>query len=639
MAFTKFVQTPNYKNDQHTYKIELYIDDANPPTLRTMETTGDYKITRGNSSPEHKYEPIVTTYVDVQFIDKDGFLQSILESKQDHQLKCMILEDTVEIFSGFITANRLKRKFLNELETISIRVYDGFNYLKTFTDFSQLPQGKQSVSTLFNTLVNKLGLNRNLVIAIQTYPATTTSPIRPADFIGFDVSEYRTIKADATYYDLLVDLLKSLTCQLVSANGEFWIRQIPTYISGTLYFQRMYPNGSSDYSTSSWTFSSLNNHLAIDPKKFSINNIDKIIFKHSVKKDDANKFLQRKKKLDWVNPFFKEGVTGWTSTGGSLIVKENSVIVAPSWSLYQLSSIIKSGEEIEILISSTIVEWLQSGVELRNIPLFSISVCDLEANPVEIFYYDFNTNAWVSSQFIYLAGFLPEYVRYPGTSTITWVAGYYKLTVQKSISATIPTFTRGYGKIRVELLGGLANPYWNKFKNISAQHNYCIVRLKEDASEADNTYPSEERYVCKIIESLKSSTLETLFSDNDPYIPISFYDLTDSYIDVDGSTIFNKTESWTPGNLPLLQILSQSIIDSDANNLSGYDVTFNTYPSNKPSFINRVSANYEGLGSKIFLPVYEERFLLGNTCRMILLEHVRKSPTREFYSEYVFSDQ
>ncbi|KKP28290.1 MAG: hypothetical protein UR18_C0006G0002 [Candidatus Nomurabacteria bacterium GW2011_GWE2_31_40] len=646
MAFTKFVETPLYYNTEHNYKVELYIDDAAPPALRTMQTTGDYKITRGNASPAHKYEPIANTFADIQFIDEAGFLQGIIESKPDHLLKCRIIEDgTTEVFAGFITANRLKRKFLQELETISIRAYDGFNYLKTFTDFTLLPQGKQPISNMLMAILNKLNLNRNLWLSIQTYPTTTTTPIKPADFIGFDVADYSLLNDDATYYDLLVDLLKSLTCQLTSDSGDFWIRQIPTFVSGTLYFQKVnYSTGASDYSTSSVTFSSLTSHLAEAPKKFSMKSIDKISFIQSVKKDDAVKFMQRKKYLTWVNPFFKDGVNGWTQYGAAGIF-DNCVHVYPTNSLEQLSSYITCGEEIEILFSSTVVQWINSISEnMYDIPLVRLIALETGSDADEVKYYNFQTDTWDNS---FLGNDAKvdlevETPKYPGALVKSLgIPNYYMKTLVKNISTTMPNFTNGKGSIWIVLLGGTASPN-SKPKNITAQHNYAIVRYKETVADNNNPFPTEERHICSISVPKNLSEINVKFNDTDPYIPLSFYDMNDSYWEgASGGTTYVKTVFWTPGTLPLMQLLSQNILESDANNLTGFDVVFNTMPGSKPMFYNRVSANYEGLGAKIYLPVYEERYLLGTDykVRMVLIEHERKTVTKTYTNEYVFSDE
>lgn len=643
MAFTKFVETPLYYNTEHNYKVELYIDDAAPPTLRTMQTNGNYKITRGNASPAHKYEPIINTFADIHFIDEDGFLQGIIESKPDHLLKCKIIEDgTTEVFAGFITSNRLKREFLHELEIISIRAYDGFNYLKTFTDFSLLPQGKQKVSALFMALLNKLNLSRNLWLSIQTYPTTSTTPIRPADFIGFDVADYSLIKADATYYDLLVDLLKSLTCQLVSDSGDFWIRQIPTFVSGTLYFQKVnYSTGASDYSTSSATFSSLTSHLADAPKKFSINSIDKISFTQSIKKDDAVKFMRRKKYLTWINPFFKDGITGWGYVSGVTILKD-CIQISPGNSVWQYSSNIAANAEIEIKFSSTVVLWLwNTGDDMYSIPLVRIKAVEVDDNPIETYYYNIVTGTWSTSPQTATIDLLIEIPQYPGILIKSGgISDYYKTTLMKSISTTMPNFSSGKGQIIIELYGGSTSP--NNFpKDITAQHNYALLRYKETAEEQADSFPTELRNICSISSPKNLQEIDVLFNDRDPYAALSFVDMNDYYNENDGNIYFQKTVFWTPGTVSLMQCLSQFIIESDANNLTGFDVVFNATPGSKPSFVSRVSANYEGLGAKIYLPVYEERYLLGTDykVRMVLIEHERKTVTKTYTNEYVFSDE
>lgn len=659
MAFVKFAENTtraaNTGDMETLWKVELYLDGT-PPSLKTVHRHGGIKLVRGNASPKNKWEStIVPTYLEMSFVDEDAFIQNVVEANPDYKLMAIVYKDSSVFFKGFITSKRTKRKFKEELNIYSIKVYDGFNRLKDFNDFSALSSGEQPISTLLYEILSELPFESYIRIIMGAYPKTTVTPVRPADFIGFDVSDWLTLKDEtATYYDLLIDILTATGMQIFSHANIFFIRQIALLEDATVYVQLINSSGVSSYSTANYTVTRTLDNLAKDPLKYSVEGIDEVTLITAIDEDANERLLQktnsqisweymnRKGILTWKNPFFKSGITGWYYTG-SHEVKKNSVVIDPYGLVWQVSGEIESSIEVEVIISTTVVRWMQSGGDAGDVPLYRIKAqyAGLDSDPPSQIYWLDNydtTLSWSTSQKerkIYLTPEIPEY---PGVLVKGFIAKYYRKTVVDRWTFSMPVFTpSNKGKIVIELLGGLA-PVHNKPQEITAQHNYCVVKLKDSEDKINDTFPDNLQFSCKISDAKNKLEVAIPFCDEDPYLPVCFRDMNSGFNWIDGNYYQYKTQLWSPGDKPLLQLLSEKIIEFDSGSIDAYDVIFNNLPTSWTDFYDLVKANFDGNGETVFLPVYEERLLESHTSRMILIEHKRKTPTKTSDFEYVFGD-
>lgn len=643
MAFTKIAETPLYKNDRVTHKVEIYLDDPAPPSLKIIKTTGDYKITRGNSNPSHKYQTIINANVSIDIVDENEWLKNIIETHQDHEFKIIVYRDGYPFFKGLITTNRSKNKFLNDLNVLNVKGYDGFARLKSFTDFSFLPTGKIKLSELCRLILNKLNLENNLYFIMGAYPTTIVTPIKPADFIGIDVEEWLIVNKDVTLYDLLTEALSNSGLQLHSERDLFYLRQIVFCEDATAYFQNVnWSTGSQTYGTANFTVTRSLSDIQKDPVKYSLNPIDEIIFEYGIKNDIDTQFLDRRKYLFWKNPNFKQGLTGWSVSGGSVTVMKDSIQISPSATVLQTSGAIANGKEFDLSFSFNGIRYMTNGGhEISDVDLVEVIAIPPTG---EWMYWNFNSNIWQTGSapgyHRYQFSWLAELAIYPlgGLPKAGYVNKYYLKTIEEKISLTYPTFSAGYGTIRV-ILFGCATPAFNYPFEISSQFNYCVVKLKEDAGR-QQTAPNNLQINCKNSAPKYSQKINCTFHDNDPYLRLSFYDINNSF-NLPGSAgvDYEETIQWTPGSKALVQILSERIIDFDAEQIKAFDLKFNNKASAFTEFHELPKMNLDGKGESVYLPVYEERLLMSNTARFILIEHKRKSITKTFRAEYFFNNQ
>jgi hypothetical protein len=658
MAWTKFAETPiDYSaysgTTQTEWKVELYLDGS-PPALKTIQKHGKIKLVRGNASPKDKWTDLVaSTYAEVSLIDEEGFVQDVVEANPDYKLMAKIYKNSDVHFKGFITSTRTKRKFKDELNVYSIKVYDGFNRLKDFSDFTELSTGRAAISTLFYEILGKLNLSMGVYIMMGAYPKTTATPIRPSTFVGFDVDEWLTLKKeDVNYYDLLMDILLANGMQIFSALESFTIRQIAFIEDANIYYHAISSAGSSLYGTVNPTVTRSMEHLGLDPLKYTINGIDEVTFDTPID-EDANTLLQqktlsklkweylsRKGIVKWDNGFFKKGLEGWT-LDGTAEVKRNSIVVAPGSKIFQASGIIERQIQVEVTIAMTIIAWMDSlGDGYSDIPLYRIKTIN-STTPSEVWWltgYD-GTLDYSDSEVTRTTNLFPEIPEYPNVFVKGVIPKYYKKTIVEKWKFPFTYFLQPgeYGTLVVELLGGSTLDH-SKPMQVTAQHNYCVVKLLQEDEVLEDVFPKNLRFNCKINSPKNSLEIEIPFGDEDPYLPVALYNMNDSFAWIDGNTYQRKTQLWTPGDKPIRQLMAERIVEFDTGSIAAYDVIFNNLPASWTDFYNTVKANFDGNGETVFLPVYEERILESHTSRMILVEHKRKAPTKTTDFEYIFGD-
>jgi len=629
MAFTKFVQTADHESaDGNTYKIELFIDSGSPPTLRTLDFKGLPTITTGKSSTKTKFDFIKSSKAEIVFHDQDRWLYDILVDSDDLILKGIIYQNSTAIFTGLVTAQLQKTPFTESLNLVTVTIYDGITRLKEYDDITALPSGKASLTDIFRGILDSLGYYLYIDVYMNVYPYPSSGSKAP-DLIGIELADFFAIKEDLTYYDILEYICKTLQFSFFQENNV-WVFQHLTSMAGSPKKTRIDLAGSTTYSTSSVETTFALEDVAYRPPKFNVPKIDTILIK--VPAVDAGNYKQesikRRENLLWLNPLFKEGSTGWT-VSGTATFKTNSVQVQPGSLVFQMSEAIDSGQKVEVLLNATMIHYMIDDKDaVFWTPLFSIW-CYEDTDPLSVArYWNFSTQTWevfYDPNVIYYAGSIDPRREDPSGAYIEeYVSRNFEVTAEFTIPA-FPTVQRG--RIEVHLAGG-ATPNQTKPFNISAQHNYAILRLKY-TNDVEKVAPQYLRVEASTSASMnKVQEIEIPFHDEDAYVRLHFWNMYNSL----------KTVNWYPDIAPLLDRLSIDTLRFNYDTKNGLDLVY--LHTKEMKMINLHRSSIAGDGTLNYLPVFKEWDLLKGRRRFILIEHNKNtSITVNSDMEYVFSDE
>jgi len=635
MAFGLIYYTQTVDHDHGAYKINIYQNIGETEAEEIM-LQSDITLVRGSSSVKNKYDNLhLPTYVEFVLWDENKTIYDLLKDEDETEFKIEVVKDSTTIFTGFpsVMLDRTKLNVDNPL--VRIRAYDGLKRLKDFKA-KELTLGVQPMGDVLIEIINQLGFGSTIAHYGKLRQGIDTT--KASHYIGsmrIYVEDYlATGGIDLDCYELLMHICKQHHWQIFQFENEFILRQIETYehvqsiLLNGIYLEKITSAGV--YSNNSGNKLDMDKAVALsnfvgDPFTFKYDKIDQFTIKHNCyNPDDVPALKEETEQLTWVNGFFKEGSTGWTTISGSPVYREDGVEVPYGAQIDQTSGNLLSGEKIIIKVSSTVVRMILSLPQtIQN--YYDNKMCMIKyLGSSTTYWWNFIDQRWDAyNDNRHIRG-EPMLGYYDGG----YLKRYDRITIEVDIDTTLPAEN---GNIVIQLYGGKAATGNNYPFEKTAFHNFAYVRKKnENASEYSS--PNELRYVCGIASPKQKRTEEILFADYNPYTGVTLWKRN---YDPPYDEYLKPLDDYFPDGDFLIETLVKRALKFNRKT-KGFDV--NIKPGFALDFMDVVEGDLDGDGTTWFLIMYEKTELIKDHKRFVMLEHNNQSPSTTYHTEFVFPD-
>lgn len=649
MAWEKIAETNSHTELHDTWKFELYQDvDSEPASINTIILNTDFKLRRGNPSAKNKFQRILNTVVDFQVLDMDKYLIDVLRSGTEYEFKGVILKNGSTYFAGYITLMLDKLLYKRENLDVGIKVYDGLNRLKEFTDLTQIGTDRISLKEIVRTIFNALNLNLDINAYQNIFTGSDESDpdARALWLTYFKMEDFiNTLGKTASYYELLTTLADMFDWNVFQENGVWVLRQnasvkhvTNTAIDGIWKETVVYSNGNYDSTKVDLDSAIDNDDLRADPISFEFNKLDKVELTMQTHSSGQKEKMQNEvDHYGWTNPFFLLGNQGWTTNNGSPDYREDSVYMDSGDEIQQESSSIPYGWEVNIKLSAAAVRMiLDASDELTAVQnkFFRIKLRD----PLNIYgpYYlrsdTFQWTATFDDTSIFgkaMPGIIIE---------SDYVEEYQTAEFELDIDIRVnPPQIIPYYLLSVICYGGGSASGNNYPFEQGSIINFAILTRKNlqwgvPADEPAESVPNEFRLISYVSDAKEFKRISLPFADYNPYNGATIWYLEKTITPAE--TDYLRAYNWSPDSKMLIEHITERIIKQNRSR-RGFDI--NLLPGKTLRFVNLIEADFESEGSEsYFLPVYEESLLIRDHKRFVLLEHNFDSPSITTKHEFIF---
>lgn len=640
MSWYKIAETDSLVQLHDTYKFELYQElPSAPGSIEILNLQNDFKLRRGNPSSRNKFQRILNTTIDFKIYDMSQWLINTLRQAPEREFKGVIKKNSEIFYAGYVTLLLDKLYYKRSNIEVGIKLYDGLNRLKEFTDITQIGTGLISLREIVLGIFNTLKLNLDIIAFQNIYTGSDENnpDARALWLTYFKMEDFiNTLGKTASYYKLLTTLADMFDWNVFQENGKWVLRQnasikhiANTIIDGIWKETVEYDTGNYDSYKVDLDKVIADTDLQVDPIMFEYQKLDSVEI--SVESYLPEEIPQSDEATvePWINPYFREGNRGWTTDSGTPEFRDDAVYLNPTEQVSQKYMGLLAGEKIRIRFSVTCIRMVldPSDVLLRPYD-----------NPLLKIIYIGNTNTY--------------YLGYSGGEYLVWntvdnqlkiwgmpmagmpTAGTYKKiynrqTLELDEEITLPSDD---GDLLVELKGGGTASGNNYVYEQGAIHNFCIVEKVKDTNSLPTSVPDRLILRSYITDPTEKQMISLPFADYNPFngATIWYMEKTLSPTAVN----YYRAYDWSPDNGTLIKNIAERIIKQNRSR-RGFDI--NLLPGKSLRFIELVEAKFEGEASnKYFLPVYEESMLIADHKRFVLLEHNYDSPSITTKHEFIF---
>jgi len=613
----KIITTPIYDYGQGQVYIDVYESFETGefvPSAQTFELTSKLiRLKRGKPSGKGKHNlNIINTKAEFALIDEGGWITDRFNAKNDDKFYVDIFKNGALYFKGFANLYLTKYEFLKSKYVTKFTAYDGLKRLETFTDLTQLPTGIARLSEVLRTILNTLGFDLNIGIYMNNYPSPAETTPKPVYDIGVKVSDFVPTLKDANYYNVLKSICKMFDLSVYQELGKWILRQNHSFDSGLTAFTYEEINyGTGVVTKTTKTLSDIKNtittnDMAIKPKRFFVDPINKLTFKIN-----NNNSKENYASVNWDNPNFYAGSSGWIKsgtidtdyTGESVILKQTG----SGW-IYQKQRTDGwgIGTDLKITIKFSAARY-RTTETLINGNFFAIYYI---ADTTDEYYYDPATSTWKA---VSGPNYWWTYDILNDSGTELEQNDYYSITKDITISISDDIILlAGVGEFQIRLQGGPAIVH-NYPYEYGAQFTEVNVRKLTTAARAVSN-----------INSFSYTLKETGANEyNRTEITLPFHDL-----DIFAYSLYNKKDDsrtvyWYPDTTKsLLEQVGRGILNFNSQVMEACDIVLlpgTTFDFTKLAYINLTGTD------KYYLPVYSDEDIIRDIRRYILIHHKNQS--------------
>jgi len=604
------------------YQIKLYYDTTDSYTVKSIVTLGDYRLRSGTESRD-KFAIFYVSFMDFTVMDEDNWLYKLIKGKSQWDFRGVIEKNGTPIFNGYILNQRQKYDVSADVPQLPLRMIDGLERLKEFTDFSSLT-GISRLSEVFYLIFGSLEFSQDITVYMSIYQDADSPPYSA----GFKIEDYLNLKPDLNYYTLLQELSKQLNLSYIQEDNVWIVRQDISMRPGST------PNGVLKTVITSGVAgaaSRVNVELEFDlddllakPSVFNMKGVDACeISCPVIGADHAASLDHHSAEIGWQNGDFRNGSNGWTVDSGTASFLRDCLQVQPGGQVSQESDEIASGETVRIELSVSCIRLstqLSESLITEDVnPLF---VVVFNGNDGNTYYLHNGSLTWTTSYSSLNTVFGMTMPGVKNAAGSAYIEEYNKKTYEFSQDIVVPATA---GTLEIRLLGGGTVSGNNYPLEVSAQHNYCRAGLKyvEDLPDV----PSEFLVTADSGSLRNVKSLSVLFHDKDPFSAAHWYGWDDDPFVLD----WYEAKTWSPDGKTIMEYVATEIVKFNSTALQGIDVRFKGNVS--PKFSNLLKSNLLGTGNNYYLPVFIESFLVSGsgyrgTSRVIAIKHERSgTPT------------
>jgi len=613
-----------------TWQAKVYEDTTDSVSNNNVKLHSDFKLKRGKATTRDKKPGLIPTEIQFSIVDENQALFNRMVDKSDEQFRCLIEKDSSTYFLGNVLLLTTKPEINISKPVIKLKAYEGFARLKQHYDYSGFPQDYQAKTELMRTILNTLDYDSDM--RIYQHIGIDNSDIK-RELVR--IQDYLAVNPEASYYDILEMMCRQLGYEIYQYNGEWIFRQIvsfhyattPLLTNGVRVFVIDYSDGSMTSDSVSknqeWTATDLRGPaLAIRGKAYSKVIVKQPCFDPLSLPKRHNSLIN----LGWINGYFNQLDTGWTTGAGSPVFNRGCVRMTNGDNIYQESDEVDASANIVISFNCVVSRMvLDAGDILLEANNELVEVQFHASGSANIYYLRRDTSRWdTSSGSLTFFGVDLYGVDLNGT----YAEEYSVNTLEKRIELPAPAEA---GTVKIILKGG-GSVSGNSYPGEFVQHNYATVELQE-INNHDIQVPASYIVSAEISSDIvRTLELEIPFSDLDPF-NVNFWRY--EYDPGTGYEYFRVYE-WDDRagtTYTLMKHLAIEFLEYHQDN-AGLDLKL--LPGTSGGFDNLIYGDIDGNGTRYYLPVYEEGMLIEDQRRFILLEHKEASisPTVKQYYEY-----
>ena len=642
MAWHKIAQTASLVQLHDTYKLELYQELSSAPgSVETLIIQNDFKLRRGNPSAKNKFQRILNTTIDFNVWDVSKYLIDVLRSAPEYEFKGIILKNSATFYAGYVTLLLDNLYYKRSNIEVGIKLYDGLNRLKEFTDLTDIGTGLVSLKEIVRTIFNALNLNLDISAYQNIFTGSDENdPDARALWLEYFKIEdlINTLGNNASYYDVLTFLANLFDWNIFQENGIWVLRQNASIKHVAVAATDGIWREDVEYDTGNYqsTKVDLDNamddtDLQVDPISFEYQKLDQVeITVPSYLPEGIPQFDEATEE-PWLNPFFREGSRGWTTDAGTPEYRDDAAYLDPTEQISQQYTGFTSGEKFRLKLSVSAIRMV------------------LDAGDVLLQWYD-NPLAKI----VYYGSVNTYYLGYASGEYLVWnttnnnnkiwgfpmagmpTAGTYKKiynrqTLELDAEITLPAEA---GDLEIQLFGGGTASGNNYPYEQGAIHHFCIVEKVEDSTGLPTSVPDRLIHRAYIADAKEIQKINLPFADYNPFNGATIWYLEETT--APAAVNYYRAYDWSPDNGTLIENIAERIIKQNRSR-RGFDLLL--LPGVALRFINLIEADFEDESATYYyLPVFEETRLIADHKRFVLLEHNYDSPTITTKHEFIFAN-
>lgn len=229
--------------NESTLKVEIFEKDYVDLDVKTYTATSI--IIQPNSSEDYPNPTIISSQLNFSFIleTEDDFAQfpDVLTS-DDRKYWVVVSEDTNVMWRGFLFNDYSQVGFSTGIQEASLVAIDGISFMENIPyvvddSINQLESLLSIISKGMNYMLYPEDLN--LVVACSYFAEGMQTRLDGEEFEPLSQTyQYRRDYLNMSYYDIIINILKSFNCRLFQANGDWWFMSMNEMSADTNYYTK-----------------------------------------------------------------------------------------------------------------------------------------------------------------------------------------------------------------------------------------------------------------------------------------------------------------------------------------------------------------------------------------------------------------
>jgi len=223
--------------------IEIYQKDYVAGIVKAYKPVG--MILQPNSNQEYPKPAIISTQLNFSIIletqdDYDQFPD--IDSQDDKKYWVILKEDVNVMWRGFLFNDYTQISFTTGIAQADFTCVDGISFLESIEYVRD--DSINQLTSLLNVLNAGLSAmeypeDLNLVVACSYFADGMNDRQDAVSYEPFGQTlQYRRDFMGESYYNIILNIMKSFNCRLLQANGDWWIVSINEMASATNYYTK-----------------------------------------------------------------------------------------------------------------------------------------------------------------------------------------------------------------------------------------------------------------------------------------------------------------------------------------------------------------------------------------------------------------